>query len=176
MEDTFNLVHRFDRATKKHYINNWNTVLHCHHYASTFTELAISARSFAGIENLIGSAEHVFGTWLKDYYRQKAVNTVAERVWTAEQYWKTIGMGLVKIVASSPDRGMASMDYSHIDAGWLQRMGHWNSPVNFITQGFLAGVFSAVFDKPLGSYSVEETQSLVMGDNESRFDITLKEG
>ncbi len=176
MGDTLKLVHRFDPDTKKHFLNNWNTVLHCHHYAVTFTELAISASSFAGIEKMVASAEKVFGTWLKEYYRQETVNVVVERARVAEEYWKTIGMGLIWIVVDGPANGRASMDYSHIDAGWLQKIGHRDSPVNLITQGFLAGVFSAIFDKPFGVYSVVETRSLVRGDAESRFDITLQEG
>ncbi|MEW6348818.1 MAG: 4-vinyl reductase [Thermodesulfobacteriota bacterium] len=176
MGDALNLVHRFDSAAKKHYLNEWNTVLHCHHYATIFTELAISARGFAGTEKLVASAEMVLGNWLKEYYRKESITVVATRVSVAEEYWRTIGMGLIRIVADSPVRGSATMDYSHIDEGWLKKLGSSNQPVNFLTQGFLAGVFSALFGKPFGSYAVVETHSLVMGAEASRFEITLKVG
>ena len=140
MRDTLNLVHRFDPDTKKHCLNNWNTVLHCHHYAVTFTELAHSAGSFDGIKKMVASAEQVFGMWLKEYYHQEAINPVVERAPAAEQYWKTIGMGLIWIVVDGPAGGRASMDYSHIDAGWLQKIGSGDYPVNFITRGFLGNI------------------------------------
>jgi hypothetical protein len=168
--------HRFDPASKKHYLNEWNTVLHCHHYASLFTELAMCTAGFGGIEKLVQTGEKVFGAWLKDYYSKQLVQDVNTRREIAEEYWRTMGMGLIRILTSGSSKGTATMEYSHIDEGWIKKFGGYQKPVNFFTCGFLAGAFEAMYDKPFGSYTVEETASLVKGDAVSRFEIELKKG
>jgi hypothetical protein len=168
------LDHRFDRTSKKHYVNDWNTVLHCHHYSSLFTELAICTSGMDGTKKLVQAGEKVFAAWLSQYYSNRKVSAIRDRIDIAEQYWKSMGMGLIEIVSSTETVGSATMEYSHLDAGWLSKFGAFNSPVNFFTQGFLAGAFSAIYDKPLGSYVVDESKSLVKGDAVSQFDIRLK--
>jgi hypothetical protein len=159
MPRKLNVVHRFDPVSKRHYLNQWNAVLHCHHYSTLFTDLAVCTRSFGGIEKLVEAGDKVFGMLA-----------------IAEQYWRVMGMGMIKIFTSDKTSGSATMEYSHLDEGWLKKFGHWNSPVNFFTQGFLAGFFGAAYGLPFGSYEVAETQSLVRGDDISRFDIKLKTG
>jgi hypothetical protein len=176
MPRKLNVVHRFDPVSKRHYLNQWNAVLHCHHYSTLFTDLAVCTRSFGGIEKLVEAGDKVFGMLLKDYFAKEGVSTLDDKVAIAEQYWRVMGMGMIKIFTSDKTSGTATMEYSHLDEGWLKKFGHWNSPVNFFTQGFLAGFFGAAYGLPFGSYEVAETQSLVRGDDISRFDIKLKTG
>jgi predicted hydrocarbon binding protein len=171
---SFQVVHKFDPTKKRHYLNDRNSVLHCHHYATLFTQLAIDAEDLGGIANLVKAGEKVFGEVLKTYFNKNGIDSVEDRVEIARQYWKTIGMGLVDISITDENSGVAKMDYSHLDEGWLKKWGGADRPVNFFTQGFLAGVFGAIFDKPMGSYGVEETKSLVKGDDVSEFTISSK--
>lgn len=174
MAASFNVVHKFDPATKRHYLNDWNSVLHCHHYSTLYTQLAIDAEDLGGIANLVKAGEKTFGGVLKDYYDKNGVESVEDRVAVAAQYWKTIGMGLIDMSITDEKSGSAKMDYSHLDEGWLKKWGGVDRPVNFFTQGFLAGACAAIFNKPLGSYAVEETKSLAKGDDVSEFTISLK--
>lgn len=174
MGATLVLVHRFDPHTKRHYLNDANSVLHCHHYSTLYTQLALHAQDLGGIRNLLEAGEQVFGRFLKDYFRKNAVESAEDRKDIAQQYWKAVGMGLVEISSSTEKSGMASMDYSHLDEGWLKKWGSADRPVNLFTQGFLAGAFAAIYDKPFNAYQVEETKSLARGDESSEFAITLK--
>ena len=176
MARKLNLVHRFDPAAKKHYLNEWNTVLHCHHYSTLFTDLAVCAGAFGGTQKLREAGEEVFGKWLKDYFAKEGVTIANERIAVATEYWRVMGMGLIEIGSTSKASGTATMEYSHLDEGWLKKFGRWETPVNYFTQGFLAGAFSAIYDMPFGSYEVLETQSLVKGDELSRFDVKLRSG
>jgi predicted hydrocarbon binding protein len=174
MAVTFQVEHTFDPTKKRHYLNDWNCVLHCHHYSTLYTQLAIDAEDLGGIANLVKAGEKVFGKLLADYYEKNGVESVEDRVELARQYWKIVGMGLIDITVNDESSGLAKMDYSHLDEGWLKKWGGNDRPVNFFTQGFLAGACAAIFNKPAGSYHVEETKSLVKGDEISEFTISLK--
>ena len=174
MAPSFQAVHTFDPTKKRHYLNEWNSVLHCHHYATLYTQLAIDAEELGGTANLVMAAEKVFGGVLKDYFSKNGVDSVEDRVDIAQQYWKSVGMGLINISMTGESSGSAQMEYSHLDEGWLKKWGGADRPVNYFTSGFLAGASAAIFDKPLGSYIVEETKSLVKGDDVSEFTISLK--
>jgi predicted hydrocarbon binding protein len=136
--------------------------------------LAIDAEELGGIANLVKAGEKIFGDVLKTYYEKNGLDNVEDKVEIAGQYWKTIGMGLIDIKITNESSGVATMEYSHLDEGWLKKWGGADRPVNFFTQGFLAGAFAAIFNKPWDSYGVEESKSLVKGDDVSEFTISLK--
>jgi predicted hydrocarbon binding protein len=174
MTASLNLTHRFDPSVRRHYLNDALSVLHCHHYATLYTQLALDAEDLGGVKNLIETGAEVFGRFLRDYYAKQEIASAADRIDIARQYWKTVGMGLIDISSSDEKSGTATMDYSHLDEGWLKKWGGIDRPINFFTQGFLAGVFSAVYDKGPDSYEVSEIKSLVKGDAVSEFAITMK--
>lgn len=174
MTVNLNLTHRFDPKARRHYLNDALSVLHCHHYATLYTQLALDAEDLGGIKNLVETGADVFGGFLKDYYANQGIASAVERIEIARQYWKSVGMGLIDISTSDEKSGKATMDYSHLDEGWLKKWGGIDRPINFFTQGFLAGVFAAVYDKSPDSYDVAEIKSLVKGDDISEFTITLK--
>ncbi len=174
MTVTLNLTHRFDPSVRRHYLNEALSVLHCHHYATLYTQLALDAEDLGGVKNLIEAGADVFGGFLNDYYAKQGITSAADRIDIAQQYWKTVGMGLIDISSSDEKSGKATMEYSHLDEGWLKKWGGIDRPINFFTQGFLVGVFSAVYGKSPDSYEVSETKSLVKGDDISEFTITLK--
>ena len=63
----FEIDHRFDQNSDRHYVNGACTVLHCHHYATLCTQLADDAKEFEGERLLKEAAEETFYGVLKDY-------------------------------------------------------------------------------------------------------------
>lgn len=168
------LRHRFDSTTNRHYLNDKQMVLHCHHYAVMYTQLAIDAQELGGIDGMVNVAAKVFGGFLSDYYKANGVESQEDKISLAESYWKALGMGLVKITANGAASATAEMEYSHMDEGWLKKWGAASQPVNLFTQGFLKGTLGAIYNVSPDSYSVEETRSLVQGDAVSAFTVTAK--
>lgn len=165
----FKIDHKFDPDTCRHHMNGFTTVLHCHHYATLYTQLADDAKDFNGKELFIQAAEDTFYQVLKQYFQKHKINTIPEKVAIARDYWKVVGMGLIDFRALGPYAATAEMEYSHVDEGWLKKWGPRDEPVNFFTCGYVAAVTALANDLPLGSYRVQEIKGLVRGDDKSVF-------
>ena len=167
------IEHKFDPDRERHYLNNFLTVLHCHHYATLFTQLAQDAKELVdGTKILKESAEDVFFEVLADYYRRNRVTDTKERMNIASQMFSKVGMGKMDIVSGDDNGGEIDMPIAYVDEGWVKKWGKYKEPVNFIGVGYVCGMFAAVFDKPVRTYNVTETQSRVMGAEKSHLKVT----
>jgi predicted hydrocarbon binding protein len=168
------LEHKFDSSKKRHYLNNILTVMHCHHYATLFTQLALDARELVdGTQILRESAEDVFFGVLSDYYSNNGISDSKERMDIAAQLFLAMGMGRMDILSGDESGGEVAMPFSYVDDGWLKKWGQNKEPVNFIGAGYLSAMFAAVYGKPVRTYKTIETQSRVMGAEKSKFKVTL---
>jgi len=111
---------------------------------------------------------------LDNYFQQKCVDTVNEKVALAEQYWQVVGMGLISFTAIGKYAATAVMEYSHLDEGWLKKWGGRDKPVNFFTCGYVAAVAALLNNKSPRSFTVKEIKSLVAGDDVSEFKAVLR--
>jgi hypothetical protein len=170
----FQIEHHFDPKTCRHSLNGQNVALHCHHYTSLYTQLAEDCGMFDAKTLLAESAEEAFCDLLKDYYLKHNITCVQERILLAEQCYAAVGLGEMKVVFAGPDSGEVELLHSHVDDGWIKKWGHREKPVNFITRGYIAGAFSAVFDHHRRSFTVKETASIVSGAPKSRFTVIAR--
>ncbi len=166
----FHAEQKFDAKQMRHYVNGKVSVLHCHHYATLFSQLAMDARQFGGVQILLDTSRDVFGGVLKDYYQKNGITDRSERIAIAEQYCSFTGLGCVELKLGDTG-GTATMSHSHVDEGWLKKWGQHDQPVNYIGQGFLKAACAAIFDLNPDKVSVEETQSIVRGASTSYFSL-----
>jgi hypothetical protein len=167
----FEAVREFDLKRMRHYLNGTQTVLHCHHYASLFTQLACDAEHLNGPALLSEAAAETFYPILKDYYINNHILEFSDRISIAEQYFAYIGLGDLRF-EFAPGRGTAILRHSHIDEGWLKKWGANPERVNFIGEGFIGAACAAIFDLRIDAeIAVKETQSIVMGASRSKFEI-----
>ena len=166
------LEHKFDPVRKRHYLNDQCMVLHCHHYATLFSQLAFDAKDLAdGPKILKETAEDIFYGFLKGTFDRDGVLDAGERLDIARQMFSALGLGKLIILAQSPAGGEVEMPSAHVDQGWLKKWGKATHPVNLIGAGFLAGMFAAAYGKPARSYRATETASLVLGAPKSVFKV-----
>ncbi len=163
--------HEFDRRTCRHTINGFDSVLHCHHYATLYCQLADDAEQFNGRALLQRAAELAFLDVLSTYFSEHGVRDLGDRVTLAEEYWRVSGWGTLQFNHVGELSAAAQMDHSHVDEGWLKKWGRRDKPVNFIGQGYLAAALAAIYDLPAGSFRVTETESIVSGAPASRFNL-----
>lgn len=163
--------HTFDPESCRHYDNGVPSVLHCHHYASLYCQLADDAEQFNGRELLRRASELAFLPVLKKYFEQHEVTDIGDRISLAESYWQSMGFGTLSFDWVGELSSAAHMDHSHVDEGWIKKWGQRQKPVNFIGQGYLAAALAAIYGLPAGSYTVYETESIVSGAAASRFSL-----
>jgi len=166
------LDHRFDPKTCRHYLNDQVSVLHCHHYATLYTQLANDCGFIDAKKLLADVAEDTFFDALSSYYEKYQINSVEDRITIAEQYYALSGLGEMNVIYAGIDSGEVELAHSHLDAGWIKKWGKYEKPVNFITCGYISGMFSAIFNKPVRSYTTIETKSIVSGAEKSNFKVT----
>ncbi len=169
----FEIDHKFDAVSNRHYMNGVCTVLHCHHYATLYTQLADDAEQFEGVRLLKEASEDSFYEVLDAYYKKHGIETVDDKVSIAEQYWQAVGMGLIRFTGVGKYATTAVMEYSHLDEGWLKKWGSRDKPVNFFTCGFVAAVAALINGKQPRSFTVKEPKGLVCGDEVSSFKAVL---
>ncbi|MDK9700431.1 MAG: hypothetical protein OEM52_09835 [bacterium] len=170
----FKVRHHFDETTRRHYFNNVCTVFHCHHFTSLYTQLADDCSFFDAKELMKEVAEDTFAPILKEYFETNGIVTFRDRVSVIEQYYAFLGLGELKILCAGIDSGEAELLHSHVEEGWKKKWGLFNKPINFISCGFLAAAFSALFSRPTRSYFANETASIVMGASTTKLTICAK--
>jgi hypothetical protein len=159
---------RYDSKAKRHYLNGETTVLHCHHYAALYSQLAIDANE---TKLLAEVAEETFYRLLINYFDEYDLENIEERISIAEQYYAALGLGCMNVIFAGEDSGQVDIEISHIDAGWKRKWGAYDKPVNYISSGYISGMFAAIFDKELHSYNTNEIKSIVKGDKSSIFKV-----
>jgi hypothetical protein len=163
------LARTFDRAEGRHSVNGVTHVLHCHHYLSLYTQLAEDCGMLDGRRLLAEVCEDTFREVLAGVWRDQGHRSVAERIEVAEQYYRFTGMGLMKVRAAGPDHAEVELEISHVDAGWHKKWGARPQPANYFTCGFIAGMLAGLFESPARSWKVSERQSILAGEDVSRF-------
>lgn len=166
--------HTFDPIRFRHYLNGDLSVMHCHHYSTLYTQLAEDADFFNGKKILFDVSEETFYRVLLKYFEKNGISELEDMITIAEQYWAFVGMGKLKITSCGISCGSAELLESHIDNGWLKKWGKHKTPINHITRGFLAALWSILNGATTGIFDVIEVKSIVMGDSKSEFKIIKK--
>jgi hypothetical protein len=170
----FQIDHKFDPKSCRHTLNGVNVALHCHHFTSLYTQLADDCSMFDAKKLLAEATEDAFFGMLKNYFETQQICCSRDRISLAEQCYAAVGLGQMKVAFAGPDSGEVELLHSHVDSGWIKKWGKRDTPVNFMTCGYIAGLFSAVFNHPTRSYDVIETQSIVAGAATSRFKVIAR--
>ncbi|MBD3404296.1 hypothetical protein GF420_15510 [candidate division GN15 bacterium] len=166
--------HRFDSETMRHFVNDVPTVLHCHHYATLFTQLATDAEQLGGPAHLVEAAAEAFYRVLSEYLESHEVHERADRIAVVEQYFAFAGLGTIRFEIGPRTASMV-LPHSHIDEGWIERWGVRDKRVNYIGEGYVKAAIAAVLDLADWHHvAVEETASIVCGASASTFVASLE--
>jgi len=168
IKEKFWMDHRFDAKTTRHFINGQVSVLHCHHYMSLYTQLAMDAGE---TDLLMKVAEDTFLGVLNEYFEDHDVNDLETMAGIACDYYAAIGLGKMEVQYMGENSGKVILTRSHVDEGWLKKWGNFDKPINYVTAGFISALFSAVYERPPGSYRTIENESIVKGAKVSEFSV-----
>lgn len=166
-----NIDFKFDHDTYRHYMNDFLSVLHCHHYLCLTTRTAIEFKDMGGIEILIRTSEDTIYPLLRDYIEKNQILLPEDKLEVGAAYYAVMGLG--KMEAKFTKRGgEVKLFRSHIDQGWIKKWGRTKANLNFFTCGYIHAMFAAATHSPLGSYAATEVSSIVSGGDYSLFQVT----
>ena len=165
------MLHSFDKDRCRHEINGLTAVLHCHHFASLTTQMAIDCKLLDAGKLLAECSEDTFYRVLTNYYRQHNITELFDRIDIAEKYFAEVGLGKMEVRYAGPYSGEIVLSHSHVDEGWIKKWGKYDKPINFIGCGYATAVFSAIYDRARREYTANETKSIVCGDEESIIEV-----
>jgi len=142
-------------------------VFHCHHY-NTFLQQTIEDPEYLDTKPILTNAATSCAYYqLKEIFSTgKGFDSLESRFGVAETIFKTFGFGLLEDLKSqvTQNGGLVRTKMSHYGYIWKIKFGLRDTPVDFFTSGYLAGVAAAVYDKPVGYYIVEEKECVAKGD------------
>lgn len=164
--------HYFDRDTKRHSINGVQSVLHCHHYATLYAQLALDAGE---TDLLKDCARESFRDMLDSYFSDNPeIDTVQAKIEIACQYYALLGLGNMVVHFLGTESGEVELLSSHTDSGWIKKWGEYDKPVNYISGGYIEAMCELVLNLAPKSFNATETQSIVMGSETSKFKVTRR--
>ncbi|MEE9912943.1 MAG: hypothetical protein K4571_14610 [Deltaproteobacteria bacterium] len=163
----------FDEKTYRRYMNGFLTVMHCHHYMSLLSKLAMDFDDIGGSRVLCESAEDSVRPMIDDYCAKNNIASFEDKLDVGRQYYSVMGMGMMDVTGDKY-QGKATLTRSHVDQGWAKKWGNHDAPVNHWTRGYLAAMFAAAAGKAPRSYEVVEESSIVMGQPTSTFTVKPK--
>lgn len=168
---SINVDFTFDNVTYRHFMNGFDSVLHCHHYMCLTAKLAEDFADVEGPRILRESTEDSIRPLLDAYFEKNKVVSPEERLKIGEEYFAVMGLGRL-VVTGNVQGGEVRILRSHLDEGWLKKWGKHSSPVNHVACGYAAALFAATFGKPARSYAAAETTSIAMGEPEGKLVVT----
>ncbi len=157
---------KVDERSKKRYLNGISSVLHCHHFITLYTQLAMDAEETSLLEEV---AQDNFHEVLNKYFIENNISDFQEKAEISCQYYSVLGLGTLEIKYISESSAEITSKNSHIDAGWIKKWGNNDKAVNFIGRGYVSAMLSIILAKPIGSFKTSEIKSIVKGDNETVF-------
>ena len=172
VKNQVNYDHAFDRNTKRHTINGVQSVLHCHHYTSLYTQLALDAGE---TELLKECARESFREVLGSYFTNNpSVESLQAKVDIGCQYYALLGLGKMVVNFLGSESGEVELLASHTDSGWMKKWGKYDRPVNYISAGYIEAMFEAVLGLGPRSFEAVESRSIVKGAETSKFKVTRR--
>lgn len=171
IKTSLGIKHDFNTLSNRHFLNGRQSVYHCHHYTTLYTQLAIDANE---TDLLSEVAENNFYSMLHDYFTDNNITETKDKIEISCQYYSAMGLGTISVKGAGPFSAVTLSDNSHIEKGWIAKWGEFDKPVNYIGCGYISAMLSAIFDKPTGSYKTVELESIVKGAETTIFKSFIK--
>lgn len=169
---TIDWKRELDRKDHQVVLSGQPIAIHCHHYNINLQQTLEETLGEEGIRLIYQSAEeaayHSLKPMIKRYRRIKSVKSKLE---IFAIMYQNCGLGIIHPQAIENGKGLVISSSSHHVTGWLAKHGRRDTPGCHFTCGWLAGALEAIYDKPLGTLSVQEIKCKMMREKECVFQV-----
>lgn len=150
---------RSDLAREGHrvFISGQPIAMHCHHYNINLHKTMEDTLGEEGVHLLFKAAEEAgfigFQSFLIQHNR---IKTIKSKLELAATIYQNCGLGVIHFKKVDSQGGEIVSPSSHHVTGWLAKHGRRKTPGCHFSRGWIAGVMSVIYNRPLGNYTVEE--------------------
>jgi hypothetical protein len=140
-------------------------ILHCNYYNNYLlrTIWKDAGKIIDAERLLIGAAAEQSYFQLAALFAQQSITEVAARKAFAERFYSWQGFGTIDLAPIDAGGGTTMSTSQHYAEGWVAQFGRADSPVGFMTSGWLAGAAAAIYDAPQYRFSVSQHGCTAMG-------------
>ncbi len=169
----FNWQSELARDGSRVFVAGLPVAMHCHHYNINLQKTLEDTLGDEGIQLLFHSAEEANRIGFTSFFNEyRQLKTNKSKLEMAAVIYQNSGFGIIHLQGVNRRGGTILSPSSHHVTGWLAKHGLRDTPGCHFTRGWIAGVLEAVFDKPAGHYTIEETHCKMMRDKECVFQVT----
>lgn len=165
---------RSDLSREGHrvFISGRLIAMHCHHYNINLHKTLEDTLGEEGTRLLYQAAEHAAFIGFEPFLRQyNGIKTTKSKLELAATLYQNCGLGVIHFKDVGLRGGRIVSASSHHVTGWLAKHGRRRTPGCHFARGWIAGVMSAIYDRPLGSYVVDESACKMMRNDECVFQV-----
>lgn len=150
--------------------------LHCHHYNCGLLKTIEEIPLIDGHAVITETATEEFFVNFRQYLFSHLQDASASEVLReASELYRFMGLGRLDLSGLTAYGGIAYADSSYYVTAWLAKYGRREAPVCYLTCGFIAGTLAAMFDLPLNTYEVTETQCMIGRHTHCEFVVSQKQ-
>jgi hypothetical protein len=155
-------------------LNGVMVSLHCHHYNCSLVKVLEEMEGVNAQEIFIQTATEEFYMNFKHYISTHLHSkTVSEKIGAASDLYRLMGFGRLDLSRLNESGGKAHADSSYYVTGWLAKYGRRETPVCYLTCGFISGILAAIYNQPVGNYKTEEQNCMITGNSLCVFDVSV---
>ncbi len=137
--------------------------MHCHHYSVNLQQTLENTLGESGVEILFEAAERASYNGLSAFFKKyNRLTAIGSKMEFASTIYQDCGLGVIHFQEMSPGGGLVVSPSSHYVTGWLAKIGVRQTPGCHFARGWIAGVLELLYDRPFGSYRVQEKQCKMM--------------
>ncbi len=157
----FEVPLKIDDTHRRYTVGGEPIVVHCHHFNTYLQQSLCDARDFVDMrDELIGGGASVAHAQLTKVFAEQGIDDIRARLGAAEDIYRWAGFGTLELLALSAEGGEIRTKNSHYAHAWKTKFGPASENVCFFDRGWISGCLSAVFDRPLGTFSVDQNRCL----------------
>jgi len=148
--------------------------LHCHHYNCGLVKALEEIAEINAMEVFVRAATEEFYLNFNNYILSlEKDKTDRDKLEAAVELYRFMGFGRIDISQLNETGGKAWANSSYYVVGWLAKYGRRQTPVCYLTRGFLAGILAAIYGRMIDDYKVEENHCMITGCDRCEFTVSV---
>ena len=146
--------------------------MHCHHYNINLQKTLEDSLGEEGVQLLYLAVEETNYHGLRNLFEQyKKIRTLKSKLEMASILYQNCGLGIIHFKKVRPNTAKIVSPSSHHVTGWLAKHGKRDTSGCHFARGWIAGALEAIYQRPLGYYTVEETSCKMKRDEVCAFNV-----